>query len=75
MTWGGKWTSFLLPLVNKRTSLDLFNAIQKYIHMIELYHLNIKLNLDENYEGDGLEGEVNQCTVKDLLQQKFSSKQ
>lgn len=36
---------FCIAINNQKTSLDLYNAVQKYIHMIELYHLNLRSNI------------------------------
>lgn len=40
-----KMSYFCIAINNKKTSLDLYNAVQKYIHMIELYHLNLRSNI------------------------------
>ena len=40
-----KMSYFKIAFSAEQTSLDLYTAVQKYIHMIELYHLNLRSNI------------------------------
>lgn len=40
-----KMSYFKIAFSTEQTSFDLYTAVQKYIHMIELYHLNLRSNI------------------------------
>lgn len=64
---------FSIPVSSDITSYDLFQEVQKYIHMIELYHLNLKLNFADVGDDDESEGEDHDdYTIRDLLDAHFS---
>jgi len=70
-----KMNYFSIAINSNATSMDLFNAVQKYIHMIELYHLNLKINLAEFCDSEDSENEGHkQYHIKDLLDAKFNDK-
>ena len=54
---------FTIAVSDDKTSADLYHAVQKYIHMIELYHLNLKSNIAD-FDSGGDEDSWNSSPEK-----------
>lgn len=66
-----KMSYFKIVVNTKYTSGDLFNEVQKFIHMIELYHINLRSNIaDFQDQSDSESSEVNDSKRIDLEQSK-----
>lgn len=76
-----KMSYFRIAISDLKTSLDLFNEVQKWIYMVELYHLNLRSNITDlkgnDPETSKYESEKDDLhkkrdyTVKEMLYQQF----
>jgi hypothetical protein len=77
-----KMSYFKIVVNRKYTSGDLFNVVQKFFHMIELYHITIRSNIADFHEHSDLDSEqsspvtgaiTKNCdyTIRDLIDGKI----
>ena len=62
-----KMSYFKVSLQEDMTSMDLFNEVQKWIYMIELYHLNLRSNIADFQSSDEEEPQEDQPSPEDLM--------